>query len=314
MAETSIAWTHYTFNPWWGCVKVSPGCEHCYAEAWAHRMGKDLWGPASTTERRFFGDAHWREPIVWARRRRRGDARHLVFCASMADVFEEVGAAGRIPEARARLWRLIEETPDLTWQLLTKRPENVARMVPVEWERDGWPANVWLLTTVEDQQRADERLPEFLCLRAKVKGVSCEPLLGPLDLSRYLRGWQPEPVHVCGSDPELCEARCPDVEQVESPRLSWVIVGGESGHEARPFDQAWARSIRDQCVDHRVPFFMKQCGSRPYDSLVAWKMLDRRREPSPQEASTLAAIEYSDAKGGDVDEWPEDLRVRELPA
>ncbi len=139
MAQNSkIEWTHHTFNPWWGCVKVSPACKNCYAQAWANRLGMNLWGGKAT--RRFFSDQHWKEPLKWNRDAEVSGERHRVFCASMADVFER---RAELNQWRERLWRLIEQTPFLDWLLLTKRPESVAIYAP--WKKL-WPDNVWLGT------------------------------------------------------------------------------------------------------------------------------------------------------------------------
>ena len=168
--DSEIEWTHHTFNPWWGCTKVSPACENCYAEAWAKRVGSDVWG--AKAERRFFGAKHWKEPELWNDAAERLGIRYRVFCASMADVFES--RADLKPE-RAKLWEVITKTPALDWLLLTKRPQNIAKMVP--WGKK-WPDNVWIGTTVEDQKFAALRLPHLLALPAAVRFLSCEPLLG----------------------------------------------------------------------------------------------------------------------------------------
>lgn len=280
MSETSIAWTHYTFNPWWGCTRVSPGCEHCYAETFSHRLGLDLWGPSAG--RRLFDD-HWNEPVRWAKRRAAGDPRHLVFCASMADVFED---RPELAAHRARLWDLIAATPGLTWQLLTKRPENVDKLAPASWVRGRWPANVWLLVTAEDQERADKRIPILLRTGARLKGVSYEPALGPVNLRS-----------VAPQDDWWTDALdTPD----PSCRVNWVIVGGESGPGARPFDIAWARSIVAQCREAGVAVFVKQLGARPVAQ-------------HPMVRGALVEVGCSDRKGGDMSEWTDDLRVREFP-
>lgn len=221
--KTAISWTDSTFNSHWGCERVSPGCTNCYAEAFAKRTGNDVWGKRS--ERRLFGDKHWAEPLKWNRQAEAEGERHRVFCASMGDVFED---RRDLDPVRGRLWALIAETPWLDWQLLTKRPQNVAGMAP--WG-DDWPGNVWLGTTVEDQQRANERMPILLTIPAKVRFLSCEPLLSAVDLGPELAG------------------------------LQWVICGGESGGKRRPFDLAWARSLRDQCAEAGVAYFFKQIGA-----------------------------------------------------
>lgn len=242
MGETSIAWTDYTFNPWWGCTRVSPGCQHCYAEAFSHRLGLDLWGPEAG--RRFFDDKHWAEPRLWERRRLKGDPRHRVFCASMADVFEvrtDAYENAVLDNERRKLWRLIEDTPALTWQLLTKRPENWRRLVPERWT-EAWPDNAWALVSVEDNERAEQRIPLLLEIPALVRGISYEPALELVDFDLWLF-------------PELEDGRA------MQSGLNWMIYGGESGAGARPNDLAWARAVRDQCRQASVAFFMKQAGA-----------------------------------------------------
>jgi protein gp37 len=223
--HSSIEWTHHTFNPWWGCTKVSPGCKHCYAETFSRRVGADIWGPKR--ERRFFSDAHWQEPLKWNIAASRAGSRARVFCSSMADVFED---RRELDDPRARLWDLVDRTPNLDWLLLTKRPDNIACAVP--WG-DRWPANVWLGTTAENQRWAEKRIPILLQFPAVVRFVSCEPLLGPLTLEPWLRGRR---------------------------RIDWVIAGGESGHKARPMNPDWVRSLREQCQHAAVHFHFKQWG------------------------------------------------------
>jgi len=238
MAKNStIEWTHHTFNPWWGCNRVSPACDNCYAEVWAHRLGQDLWGARGA--RRFFGDNHWREPLRWNAEAATEQRRARVFCASMADVFEW---RADLDEQRARLWQLIEQTPNLDWLLLTKRPQHICRMVP--WKND-WPENVWVGTTVENQRVADVRLPLILRIPARVRFLSCEPLLGPLDLSSWFskRGYY---------------------------SIDWVIAGGESGAHSRPMHPDWPSRLLKDCLRAQVPFHFKQWGNwAPVDELNA---------------------------------------------
>lgn len=223
MAKNSrIEWTNHTFNPWWGCVKVSPACKHCYAESWAKRVGSRVWGVGS--ERRFFGDKHWSEPLRWNDDARTSGRRARVFCASMADVFED---RRDLDVWRDRLWTVVEATPWLDWLLLTKRIDRVGELAP--WGRD-WPSNVWLGTTVEDQRRADERLPTLSALPAAVRFVSAEPLLGPLDIGPWAKS------------------------------LDWVITGGESGPHARPSSPSWFVDLLNQCMASDVAFHFKQWG------------------------------------------------------
>ena len=192
--DSKIEWTHHTFNPWWGCTKVSPGCKHCYAETWARRTGRAIWGNAAP--RRELSDAYWKQPIAWNGEAARAGKRARVFCASMADVFEDRRDLDR---HRARLWPLIEATPHLDWLLLTKRPQNMRKLAP--WD-GAWPANVWAGTTAENQRWADKRIPVLLEVPARIHFISAEPLLGPVEVSRWLA---------------LKPGR----------RLDWVIAGGE---------------------------------------------------------------------------------------
>ena len=221
-ANSKIEWASHTFNPWWGCAKVSPACDHCYAEAWARRLGRELWGAGAP--RRLLGDGHWRQPLKWNRDAHGSGRRAMVFCASMADVFEW---GAELSKVRARLWGLIAATPCLDWLLLTKRPHLAARLTP--WA-GGWPGNVWVGATAENQRFAAKRIPHLLGLPCAYRFLSCEPLLGPVDLSPWLDG------------------------------LDWVIAGGESGPSARPTRLEWVRGLRDQCKAAGVAFHFKQWG------------------------------------------------------
>jgi protein gp37 len=240
--STAIEWTDHTFfNPWWGCAKVSPACDHCYAEAWDKRTGGAHWGPHA--ERRTFGDKHWNEPLRWNAAAEKAEVRRRVFCASMAHAPEG---------ARERLWNLIRETPHLDWQLLTKRPQNIAKMLPADWGDDGYP-NVWLGTTVENQAEAERRIPHLLAVPARVRFLSCEPLLGPVDLDCV-----PWPVGWRDKDDVISDGV--DPLRYTRAHLDWVIAGGESGAGARPTNPDWFRDLRDQCFAAGIPFFFKQHG------------------------------------------------------
>lgn len=258
--QTKIEWTEATFNPWWGCAHVSPGCANCYAETMAARYGHDVWGKDGA--RRTFGDKHWAEPLKWNRRAEERGRPMLVFCASMADVFEPHPA---LPPERERLWHLIEATPHLRWQLLTKRPELVKEMVPSSWTPEtfgGFPSNVWIGTSVEDQQRADERIAALVDIPAPIRFLSCEPLLAPVDLREWLRA--------------------PGIDSW----IDWVIVGGESGTKARPMHPEWARLIREQCLEAGVPFLFKQWGEwapNARDGGAEWRVVkESSRRSSPK--------------------------------
>jgi protein gp37 len=284
---TSIEWADATWNPWWGCSHVSPGCVNCYAETWAKRTGLNVWGAKG--ERRTFGDKHWAEPLAWNVAAKKAGERRRVFCASMADVFEDHPA---LPAEREKLWSLIEATPWLDWLLLTKRIENVEAMTP--WQ-GMWPDNVWIGTSIENQEWADKRIPILLEIPAVIRFLSCEPLIGEVDLRRP--GWLLPQANVCqyrGGNVETDRALA-DVLRAAGKHLGaryvdWVIVGGESGHGARRMDPMWARRILGQCGLAGVPVLFKQAGS-----VLAreWRL--------------------TDAKGGDVTELPPDFQVREWP-
>lgn len=235
--QTNIGWTDHTFNPWWGCEKVSPGCKNCYAEALSKRWGHENWGP--NAPRRKLSEDYWNQPLKWNIEALKTGKRPLVFCGSMCDVFED----RPIPnEERRLLWSLIRITPHLTWQLLTKRPENIERFLPPDWG-DGYP-NVWLGTSVENQVCADNRIPNFRDIPASVRFLSLEPLLGPIDLKfSCFNG-----IDSFGS----------------MPGINWVIVGGESGPGHRSCDLKWIADITQDCGRAGVPVFIKQdSGPKP---------------------------------------------------
>jgi protein gp37 len=218
--NSNIEWTNHTFNPWWGCTKVSDGCKSCYAEALAKRYGHRVWG--SSRPRRLMSDNHWKEPIKWNAEAERRRIRYRVFCASMADVFEENAPEGQLE----RLWEVIRRTPNLDWQILTKRPHRISNLLPSDWGA-GYE-NVWLGTSVEDD-RVIERVPHLIAVPAVIHFLSLEPLIGPL--------------------PNL-----------PMQGIDWVIVGGESGPRSRLMEESWVLDIRRQCSEAGVPFFFKQWG------------------------------------------------------
>lgn len=338
--RTAIEWADSTFNPWLGCTKISPACDHCYAEALMDtRMGKARWGADNPRVRT--SAANWKLPLRWNAQPFAGcnecgwrgvpikgatgyqcaaclhvnlaPQRRRVFCASLADVFDnEVD-----PQWRADLLELIDATPNLDWLLLTKRIGNVVRLLTdlrdsepsdVRWGRlNAWlehgrpPENVWLGATICNQAEADRDIPKLLATPAAVRFVSIEPMLGPVDVERYL-----EPLDVyC---PDTCDGGrmvkrseietwqdrgeehpfCPSCGLSQATwesaghGIDWVIAGGESGAHARPSHPDWFRSLRDQCAAAGVPFFMKQMGG----------VRDKR---------------------GKVEDLPDDLRIREFP-
>lgn len=237
--NSKIEWTNHTFNGWWGCVKVSAGCDNCYANTWANRMGHDVWGPHA--ERRILSQDHYRLPIRWNKLAREAGERHKVFCSSMADTFEN---RPDLIEPRQRIFDLIGETPYLDWLVLTKRPQNIKKLAPKDYD---YPPNLWLGTSVENQDAADKRVRYLLeHSRAKVRFLSCEPLLGPVDILKYL---QPGP---------------------NGSKIDWVIIGGEAGGHSRPMNPLWAKSLIQQCQQAGTAVFCKQWGDYvPYERLGA---------------------------------------------
>lgn len=289
MAESSIEWTDYTFNPWIGCEKCAAGCKNCYAEKNRFVVGKgDLWGKGS--RRHITSDGYWRQPLRWNALAAglKGavgfEHRPRVFCASLADVFED---REDLVEPRKRLWHLIMQTPELDWLILTKRPENIERLSPCVFPemRGGFGLlkNVWLGTSASTQDDFDRNWQALVRVAASVRFISFEPLLESIDacLWNYPAGIRPD----------------------------WIIVGGESGHGARPCDVQWIRWIVEQCQWSRCPVFVKQLGSYYVDAVngVGGVLAN----PDPQLVPTIRRLK--NRKGSDPAEWPEDLRVREFP-
>lgn len=222
--DSAIEWTDHTFNPWWGCVEVSPACDNCYARSLAQRYGHDVWG--NDAPRRFFGDGHWNEPLKWDRQAQSEGTRYRVFCGSECDVMEE---REDLDPHRHRLYSLIQRTPHLDWLLLTKRPQNFRRFLPPAWVENPEP-NVWGMTTVESSKYL-WRIDALKGCPFVVHGVSIEPLLEDIpNLGEYLDG------------------------------IGWVICGGESGSKARALHPDWARRVRDFCITLEIPFLFKQWG------------------------------------------------------
>ena len=289
-ADSKVEWTDHTFNPWVGCTKISPGCDHCYAEGWAKRSGLVKWGGT----RRRTSAAYWRQPLKWNAEAQRTGVRARVFCASLADVFDN-----QVPEEwRADLFALIKRTKALDWLLLTKRIGNVRRMTQSAAWGSGMhpgmhhslPPNVWLGITVVNQEEADRDIPKLLWNNARVRFLSCEPLLGPVDLTRLTATFENGTLH---------DFNCLNSDygrgEPAHPTVDWVIIGGESGHGARPFTLGWGKDIVRQCRTARVPVFVKQVGANP---------VNREGERCPH---------ILDRKGKVMEEWPEVLRVREFP-
>ena len=265
MGENSnIEWTDHTFNPWVGCTKISPACDNCYAEGWAKRSGLVTWGGP----RRRTSPANWSKPGKWQAAARESGVRARVFCASLADVFDN-----EVPHAwRTDLFRVIHATPNLDWLLLTKRIGNVPSALTVLGD-DALPPNVWLGITVCNQEEADRDIPKLLRVPAAVRFLSCEPLISHILLdpdwlcSEYF-------THSEGCDDDLCALNgdyhsCVG-KVIEQPSLDWVIVGGESGHRARPMEADWAEKIRVDCQDAGVAFFMKQGSQANWHNFKDW--------------------------------------------
>ena len=277
MENSSIEWTDHTFSPWEGCQRVSPGCEHCYAEARDTRWHDgENWGPKS--KRLVHSDSYWRQPYKWDAVAAKAGERRRVFCASLADVFED---RRDLDVHRSRLWNLIEATPNLDWLLLTKRPENVLALVPERWREYGIPA--WLGVTTENQEYADRRLTVALTIKARLHFASYEPALGPVNFGLF------------GTLPKSTHPSYTMVHQV----LRWIICGGESGPGARPFNVDWARRCVQQCREADVACFVKQLGATVDDPTRGYFPASRLR--------------LRNRKGNDMAEWPADLRVREFP-
>jgi protein gp37 len=329
----------------WACVRVSDGCKHCYAATlnesrrWNRGTGLDYTVPALAQVEPYLDEATLTQPLRWRKPRR-------IFVCSMTDLFGEWVTDAEID----RVFGVMAATPQHTYQVLTKRPERMREYVarapkddserfavidnssgahfrvdrwsaefekvralnprehPEEWDPREWPLpNVWLGTSVEDQERADGRIPLLLDTPAAIRFLSCEPLLGPVDLERIptLRGRELGALSGIEYSMETTEVIR------EWPTVDWVIVGGESGPGARPFDLAWARSLVRQCQDAGVPVFVKQLGSRPGEQVHAAGWCDESQKFS---CTGFHGPRLKHNHGGNPGEWPEDLRVREWPA
>jgi protein gp37 len=270
-ADSKIEWTDATVNFWWGCTKVSPGCDHCYAETLSRRFdgtGADgqssIWGTgaprrkiksASSLVRKLDREAAFRGKRPW------------VFAQSMSDLFDVDVPIDWFAEA----WAAIQEATDLRWQIVTKRVSVIEKRLEAIGDTE-WPRLGGLLISVVNQSEVDRDVPRLLALKAKLNipwvGLSCEPLLGPLNLMDEMS----RPCASC-DDPRVCclsirgeknGARC-CVDCEHDMGLDWVICGGESGPGARPMHPDWARGLRDQCVAAGVPFFFKQWGNHDAD-------------------------------------------------
>jgi protein gp37 len=260
MENSKIEWCDHTFNPWIGCQKVSPGCDHCYAEAMMDkRYGRVQWGPHG--ERIRTSTANWKKPLTWVRKA--NGHRPRVFCASLADWLDNKVSR----QWRSDLGDLIKATPELDWLLLTKRPENYAKLAP--WNPDNIPSNVWLGVTCEDQAYYDRRWAIMSRLKAAVRFVSYEPALGPLTSLQLQPG---------GSIPD------------------WIIAGGESGNGARRMKPKWVRALRNDCADLGIAFFLKQIGSNHdrWPTNISGKGDDISEWPSDFRVREFPSVEQAD--------------------
>jgi len=273
MKHTKISWADSTWNPWWGCTKVSPGCANCYAWSQTHHFNQCEWGDKAERLRQ---DAkYWRQPLRWDAEAAKGkvgkDGKHwIVFAGDMCDIFDAHG----LPDERDRMWQLFRATPHLTWLLLTKRPKNFKKYLPADWG-EGY-ANVWLGVTVEDRKHGYPRVDILRTTPAKVKFLSCEPLLE-------------------------------DISTINLTGIDWVITGGESGGNARTFNADWARLLRDKCKKDNVAFFYKQNGSKALSG--DFVITNSVRWPADKDH----ANPYRDVQGKNPENFPADLRVREWP-
>lgn len=334
MDGTKIEWTDATFNIAWGCAKISAGCKNCYADSLSHRYGINVWGLGAP--RRTFGAKHWNEPRRWNARAEKEGRRKRVFCSSMCDVFEDHPT---IDAERDKLWSLIRETPCLDWQILTKRPDRFAVGLPLDWgdgypnvwlgisaeDQETVDERIPLLLQTpaairfvsyepalaavdfglpiaigKDHGSRWIRLPKAVRADFPFSGRAEEGVYraesNPFGaLSVRMRGFQPKGLLDVAGD--LLGVKPGEFSRLPAP--DWLIVGGESGPGARPFDVPWARSVVQQCKAANVPCFVKQLGSEPREYAEI--------------AGALAHLQLRDRKGGDISEWPADLMVREFP-
>lgn len=289
MAENSnIEWTRHTWNPWTGCTKVSEGCRYCYMyrEKERYRPEGEKWDALTEHQQQYYdptivlrSEGNFKKPLTWHKKLTGQEplTERLVFTCSYSDFFHE-DADGWRPEA----WEIIRKTPNLVYQILTKRPERVLDCLPSDWGEKGYP-NVWLGTTVENQQQAHNRLKLLWLWTAAVKWVSFEPLLGPIDLYDIPTLWTYDFVGEEVVDKEL---RLP---------FDWVIVGGESGNQSgkyrfRPCELSWLQGVVDVCQASGIPVFVKQLGTYLNNHFC-----------------------LNDHHGRDWSYWPEALRVRQFP-
>lgn len=311
-AETKIQWTDATWNPVRGCSRVSEGCRNCYAEKVAARFSgpsmpyEGLAKDGKWTGKVRFIREHLKDPLKWKKPRR-------IFVNSISDIFHESLSDAEI----GWIFTIMSEAYWHTFQVLTKRPERMHELLAGPKNHDDWPPrmwhrgilpNVWLGVSVEDQKTANHRIPILCKTPAAARFISAEPLLGPVSLFHEEEGC----LRGCAVDIHQYSTQGgpdgpPEGVDDSQPCLDWVIVGGESGPDARVFNIGWARKIISECRRFSVPIFVKQLGSEPWESGPG--LLDNE----DLAAVDVCPIRLKDKKGGDIEEWPEDLRVREFP-
>lgn len=341
MAEnTNIEWCDHTFNAWIGCTKVHTGCKNCYAEAdFDIRRKQVVWGPNGT--RRKTSGHYWTEPYKWNKQAERDGIRRRVFCSSLADMFEDWygpiidhrgeqlyrSEDGRITtcidwthaltmhDLRKDLFKMTAATPNLDWMVLTKRPENIRKMLNAIDDRPAglkqrYRKNVWLYASVSDQESSDKMIPELLKCRdlVPVLGVSAEPLLGPIDFddTPWPEGWE-----------KSIDALYDYIDPLRwtEGHLDHVIVGGESGPNARPCPVEYIGDIIRQCKAAHVPCFVKQLGAFPVTTNANLQDFPEGTKNLDDWGEGIASCRYllKDKKGGDLAEWPHGFHIREMP-
>jgi protein gp37 len=244
MADTKIEWADKVWNPITGCSKISEGCQNCYAERMANRLKGRYGYPEDNPFEVTVHEDRLEEPLKWKKPSR-------VFVCSMGDLFHEDIDPSVIQDA---LW-CMEKVPQHTFLILTKRPDTMRKYLRVFYHQKKIPGNIWFGVTVENQQRADERIPILLQIPAAVRFVSVEPMLGFVDLERYLG------------------------RKAVSEGIDWVICGGETGPGARPAQQKAIVDLYKQAKAANIPFFFKKWGSSTSLSTVAsFPMVEKCRE------------------------------------
>jgi protein gp37 len=264
--ETAISWCDHTLNSWWGCVEVSPGCDHCYAKTLAERWGRQVWGVLAP---RYFTKKGFNQALAWDAAAKKDGVRRRVFVQSMSDICEILPEAheskAEMDARRKDLFeRIIPTCSNLDFQLLTKRVGNYSKVVPASWMSGEWPSNAWAGISVVNQNEVDRDIPKLERLPAPVRFLSVEPLISDVLLDDHL-------LH-----------------------LHWVIIGGESGSQARSMVLGWAKDIVRECAKWNVAVFMKQLGKIP---------INREGVKHP----------ISDSHGANIEEFPAILRVRQFP-